>query len=238
VLLDNKSIVVAYDHKRGENKQKLRKNEDREAKEYGDCIDCKQCVLVCPTGIDIRNGTQLECVNCTACIDACDSIMDKVGFDRGLIRYASENNIEKGEKFSYNARIKSYIIVLVLLFTFFVTLLFLRNDVQANILHLPGQMYTTQGEIVSNVYTYKLINKTNDTYENIEMKLLSHEGVIEVVGGRIVIPKGGLFQGTLFVKIDKKNLNSSKEKIKIGIFANGDLIEETSTNFSSPLQIK
>ncbi len=238
VLLDNKSIVVAYDHKRGENRQKLRKNEDREAKEFGDCIDCKQCVLVCPTGIDIRNGTQLECVNCTACIDACDSIMDTVGFDRGLIRYASENNIEKGEKFTYNTRIISYIVVLTLLFSFFVTLLFLRNDVQANLLHLPGQLYTTEGEEVSNVYTFKLINKTNDTYEDVDIQLISHEGKIEVVGGQVNIPKGGLYEGTLFIKINKRNLSASKEKIKIGIYANGELIDKTDTNFSSPLQNK
>jgi cytochrome c oxidase accessory protein FixG len=238
VLLDNKSIVVAYDHKRGESRQKLRKNEDREEKEYGDCIDCKQCVLVCPTGIDIRNGTQLECVNCTACIDACDSMMDTIGFDRGLIRYASENNIEKGEKFSYNTRIISYIVVLTLLFSFFVTLLFLRNDVQANLLHLPGQLYTTDGEEVSNVYTFKLINKTNDVYENIKIRLVSHEGKIEVVGGQVNIPKGGLYEGTLFIKINKEELSSSKEKINIGIYAGEELIEKTHTNFSSPLQIK
>lgn len=238
VLLDNKSIVVAYDHKRGENRQKLRKNEDRVEKEYGDCIDCKQCVLVCPTGIDIRNGTQLECVNCTACIDACDSIMDRVGFDRGLIRYASENNIENGEKFSYNTRIISYIVVLTLLFSFFVTLLFLRNDVQANFLHLPGQLYSTEGEQVSNVYTFKLINKTNEKFDNIKIELVSHKGIIEVVGGQVKIPKGGLFEGTVFVKINKEDLSSSKEKIEIGIFADGELIEETHTNFSSPLQIK
>ncbi|MDO9261255.1 MAG: cytochrome c oxidase accessory protein CcoG, partial [Flavobacteriaceae bacterium] len=82
VLLDNKSINVVYDYVRGEStsgRQKLRKNEDRKTAGYGDCIDCKQCVQVCPTGIDIRNGTQLECVNCTACIDACDDIMDKSG---------------------------------------------------------------------------------------------------------------------------------------------------------------
>jgi cytochrome c oxidase accessory protein FixG len=238
VLLDNKSIVVAYDHKRGENRHKLRKDEDREAKQYGDCIDCKQCVLVCPTGIDIRNGTQLECVNCTACIDACDNIMDTVGFDRGLIRYASENNIEKGEKFSYNARIISYIVVLTLLFSFFVTLLFLRNDVQANILHLPGQLYSTEGDIVRNVYTFKLINKTNHPYDNLDIRLISHEGDIEVVGGQVNVPKGGLFEGTLFIKINKKDLSSSKEKLEIGIFSDGELIEETNTNFSSPLQVK
>jgi cytochrome c oxidase accessory protein FixG len=238
VLLDNKSIVVAYDHKRGESRQKLRKNEDREEKEYGDCIDCKQCVLVCPTGIDIRNGTQLECVNCTACIDACDSIMDTVGFDRGLIRYASENNIIKGEKFEYNSRIISYIVVLTLLFSFFVTLLFLRNDVQANFLHLPGQLYATEGDQVSNVYTFKIINKTNNPYQDIKIKLISHEGVMEVVGGQVNIPEGGLYEGTVFVKIDKDKLSASKEKIKIGIYSKDELIEETHTNFSSPLQIK
>ncbi len=238
VLLDNKSIVVAYDHKRGENRQKLRKGENREEKELGDCIDCKQCVLVCPTGIDIRNGTQLECVNCTACIDACDEIMDQVGFEKGLIRYASENNIEKGEKFKFNARIISYTIVLTLLLGFLVTLLFLRNDVEATVLHLPGQLYFQEGETISNVYTYKLINKTNNDYENVEVRLLSHEGSVELVGGKITIPKSGLFEGTLFVKIQQDVLDSSKEKIKIGIFSEGELIEDTTTNFSSPLRVE
>ena len=237
VLLDNQSIVVAYDHKRGENRQKLRKGEDREERGLGDCIDCKQCVLVCPTGIDIRHGTQLECVNCTACIDACDEIMDQVGFPKGLIRYASENNIEKEEKFSFNARIISYSVVLTLLLGFLITLLFLRNDIQANILHIPGQIYTTEGVTVSNVYTYKLINKTNETFEQVEIKLLSHEGDIEVVGGNITVPKGGMYEGTLFIRIDKKELSSSKEEIKIGIFAGNKLVEETESNFSSPLQV-
>ena len=87
VLLDNKSIIVAYDHKRGEKEEgraKFKKNEDREASGKGDCIDCSQCVQVCPTGIDIINGTQLECVNCTACIDACNHMMDAVIFHEDL----------------------------------------------------------------------------------------------------------------------------------------------------------
>ena len=96
VLLDNKTINVAYDYKRGERdlgRSKFKKNEDRAALGKGDCIDCKQCVVVCPTGIDIRNGTQLECVNCTACIDECDHIMESINLPKGLIRYASEENI-------------------------------------------------------------------------------------------------------------------------------------------------
>src|SRR5690606_12468123 len=93
VMLDRNSIVVAYDYIRGEIRGKFKKNEDRTQANKGDGIDCNQCVDVCPTGIDIRNGTQLECVNCTACIDACDHMMESVGLPRGLIRYDSEEGI-------------------------------------------------------------------------------------------------------------------------------------------------
>ncbi|EDO25799.1 predicted protein, partial [Nematostella vectensis] len=118
VLLDNKTINVAYDFVRGEKtagRAKFKKNEDRAATGKGDCIDCMQCVHVCPTGIDIRNGTQLECVNCTACIDECDHMMEKVGLPKGLIRYASEDNIEKKAPFAFTARMKGYSAVLFIL---------------------------------------------------------------------------------------------------------------------------
>ena len=241
VLLDRKSIIVAYDHKRGENengRKKFRKNENRNDLGYGDCIDCNQCVVVCPTGIDIRNGTQLECVNCTACIDACDEIMDKTGFDRGLIRYASEDDIEKGAPFEFNARIKAYTLVLTVLTVFLVTLLFLRTDIEATILRLPGQMFSTKGDIVSNVYTFKLINKTVNDLENIDIKLISHNGEVKIVGGNSKVLNGDLTEGTLFIEIEKKDLTSSKERLKLGVYANGELIETTSTNFPGPIQIK
>src|SRR6478736_8703426 len=117
VLLDNKSINVAYDFVRGEKEKgraKFNKKEDRAASGKGDCIDCHQCVNVCPMGIDIRNGTQLECTNCTACIDECDSIMESVNLPKGLIRYASEDEIEKKEPFKFTARMKGYTAVLVI----------------------------------------------------------------------------------------------------------------------------
>lgn len=120
VMLDKNSIVVAYDYLRGEPRKHFRKNEERKA---GNCVDCMECVKVCPTGIDIRNGTQLECVNCTACIDACDEIMEKFDFPKGLIRYASENNIAKNEKMKFTKRMVAYTVVLSLLVGVLATLL-------------------------------------------------------------------------------------------------------------------
>src|SRR5699024_4304796 len=111
-------------------------------------IDCFQCVYVCPTGIDIRNGTQLECVNCTACIDACDAMMEAVNLPKGLIRYASEENIEKKKKFEFTPRLRGYTALLTILIGFLVGTLFLRSDVQANVLRLPGQLYERKDDHV------------------------------------------------------------------------------------------
>ncbi|MGB0892308.1 MAG: cytochrome c oxidase accessory protein CcoG, partial [Flavobacteriaceae bacterium] len=178
VLLDNKTINVAYDYVRGEKEKgraKFKKNEDRSETGKGDCIDCKQCVHVCPTGIDIRNGTQLECVNCTACIDECDNMMVNVGLPKGLIRYASEENIAKKLPFEFSPRIKGYSAVLLILISIFIGMLFLRNDVEATILRLPGQLYQhKENNIISNVYTFKIINKTNKEFRDVNYKILSH----------------------------------------------------------------
>ncbi len=239
VLLDNKSIVVAYDYKRGEKeagRAKFRKKEDRPSTGKGDCIDCHQCVDVCPTGIDIRNGTQLECVNCTACIDACDFMMEKVDLPKGLIRFASEDNIAKGEKPLFTARMKGYTAVLVILTGLLIGMLFLRNDVEATILRLPGQLYETkENNVISNVFTYKLINKTSNQIENVSIKLLSHDGLVNLVGDtHLVVPKQQMSEGTLFIEIPRKDIKKSKEKIKIGVYSNGELIETTTTNFLGP----
>ncbi|MFI0428114.1 cytochrome c oxidase accessory protein CcoG [Mariniflexile sp. HMF6888] len=240
VLLDNKSIVVAYDHKRGEGengRKKIRKNEDRHALGYGDCIDCFQCVHVCPTGIDIRNGTQLECVNCTACIDECDSIMDSVNLPKGLIRYASEDNIEKKTPFKLTARMKGYMAVLTILVGLLIGMLFLRNDVEATVLRLPGQLFEhKENNIISNVFTYKLINKTTNDIEDVSFKLLSHKGTLKLVAtsNSFTVPKSGIAKGTLFVEINNAALTGDRNRIKIGVYQGDKLIETTTANFLGP----
>ena len=238
VLLDNQSINVAYDHFRGEatlGRAKWDKRENRAETGKGDCIDCHQCVVVCPTGIDIRNGTQLECVNCTACIDECDTIMEKVGLPKGLIRYASEDEIVKKEKFKLTTRMKGYIGVLTLLIGVLISLLFLRNDFEATILRLPGQLFEHKGENISNIYTYKIVNKTVKDFDSVYFKLVSPKGTIKMVGNPFVkVKKQGLAQGTLFVEINPAFIEGDKTKIKIEIYNKNELIETTKTSFLGP----
>ncbi len=240
VLLDRKSIQVSYDYVRGEKetgRAKFKKSEDRSTTGKGDCIDCNQCVEVCPTGIDIRNGSQLECVNCTACMDACDSVMDSVNLPKGLIRYASEENIDNGEKPSFNARIIGYTTVLTILLIVVASLLFLRSDVDTTLLRLPGQLYQTeQNGDISNVFTYKMVNKTNFD-KAVELKLISHKGEIEMVGHEAIVVKASeRYEGTIFIKISKDQLNRTKNKVIIGVYEEGELIKKVKTNFIGPMK--
>jgi cytochrome c oxidase accessory protein FixG len=238
VLLDNKSINVAYDFVRGEKEQgraKFNKKEDRENTGKGDCIDCKQCVNVCPTGIDIRNGTQLECVNCTACIDECDVIMDSVGLPKGLIRYASEDEIEKKAPFKFTARMKGYTAILAILVGILIGLLFLRTEVEATILRLPGQLFQHKGDNISNVFTFKVINKTNDDFNDIHFKLEGIKGTLNVVGKQhFKVKKQGMSEGTMFIEINQFLLEGDRTKLKIELYDGDKKIETSRTSFLGP----
>ncbi|WP_179008202.1 cytochrome c oxidase accessory protein CcoG [Winogradskyella forsetii] len=240
VLLDNKSIVVAYDYKRGEaenGRKKFKKNEDRDALGYGDCIDCLQCVNVCPTGIDIRNGTQLECVNCTACIDECNDIMEKINLPKGLIRFASENEIEKKEPFKITARMKGYIAVLTILIGILAGMLLLRSDVEARILRLPGQLYEHKDDgIISNVYTFKLVNKTSKEIDDLTFKLRGWDGTINVVSTSetFSVESQGIAEGTLFIELKQSDLSGDKNEVTIDLYSEDEIIETTSVTFMGP----
>ncbi len=236
VMLDRNSMVISYDYKRGEERGKLRKNEERT---IGDCIDCKQCVHVCPTGIDIRNGQQLECINCTACIDECDHIMDRIGKPRGLIRFASENDIEKGEKFKFTSRIIAYIIVLVLITSSLGGLLLLRTDIDTTVLRTPGMLFQTADDgQISNLYNMSFINKTLDTL-HIELKMPFEGSSVEVVGGDdIILYPQNITNSVVFLKISKDYLKGISTKIKVEVWDRNknEKISTEKTSFLGPMK--
>lgn len=232
VLLDRNSIVIAYDYRRGEPRGKIHKNEERK---IGDCVDCSLCVAVCPTGIDIRNGTQLECINCTACIDACDTVMDKVGMQKGLIRYASENNIADRAKFKITPRLMGYSAILVILFGSLVTLLALRSDLDTTILRTPGQMFQKVGDDkVSNLYNIQMVNKTYKSMD-ISLKVEGYDAQIEYVGKPLDhVGKDSLAEGVFFIVLPKNVLTKLKTPLVVEIWSNGKLIDTERTNFLGP----
>ncbi|MBL9139348.1 MAG: cytochrome c oxidase accessory protein CcoG [Verrucomicrobiales bacterium] len=236
-LLDENSIVVAYDHKRGEHRGILHRKEtpaQRKEAGKGDCVDCKQCVTVCPTGIDIRDGTQMECVNCTACIDACDSVMSKVGRPTGLIRYASLNGIERGEKLRATPRLIGYGVVLVALIALFLYLLFTRSEVQTTLLRAPGALFQQMpnGKI-SNLYVVKLVNKTHREIP-VEMKLENVQGEIRVMGRDLRIPAEKLVEVSVLIELDPSVLRSGNHPLQIGVYHGEKRIEKLKTVFVGP----
>lgn len=236
VLLDRNSMVVAYDYKRGEPRSHVRKGEDRRAAGKGDCIDCHHCADVCPAGIDIRNGTQLECINCTACIDACDFMMKKVGLPKGLIRFTSEKAIAEGAKFRITPRIAAYTGVLLLLLTALISLTALRSDVDVTLLRAPGMLYQEQsGNRISNLYTYKIINKTRKEMP-LEFQLENRQGEIQVVGDKkpVIQPEGSL-EGSLFIILPEDEVHKIKTKLEVGIYSGDKLIQTKKTAFMGHL---
>lgn len=233
VMLDRNSIVVAYDYERGEPRGKVSKKTEND---LGDCIDCDLCVKVCPTGIDIRNGTQMECVNCTACIDACDSIMDKVKRPRGLIRYASEENIAAKNPFAFTARLKAYSVALIALLGILSFILVSRPDIETRILRVGGQLYHLQAEegTVSNLFNLHLVNKTFEEIP-VELRLLDRAGRIDIVGNKdLTVPAEGNVQATFFIYLPLNETDSRTTTLKIGVFSGDRQISTTKTNFLSP----
>lgn len=246
VLLDNNSINVMYDYQRGEPRTKPQNREDlgRKAKledlglspetNYGDCIDCHQCVRVCPMGIDIRNGTQLECVHCTACIDACDDVMDKINKPRGLIRYSSENAIREENKKIFTPRVAGYSsILMVLLITFF-TLMGMRADTETSILRQPGTLYQKlPNNQYSNIYEVKVINKTFKPI-HYKVQLQNPNGELTPLGDFSEVPSQGSTKGRLLIKLPAESLTGAQTELTFNVYANGKKVETITSGFIGP----
>ncbi len=245
VLLVDDTIVVHYDFVRGEkraslkDRNKLIKAGEATEDEFGDCIDCGQCVAVCPTGIDIRNGTQLECVNCTACMDACDEVMVKINKPKGLIRYSSEKSIKEGVPFKLPGRAKAYIGVLIVILALFVYMASNRVALEGIILRTPGMTYQyVEGDSthIFNVYNYKLINKTSSDLHDITIKVKGiKDAKLKLVPEKIdLIPEFGRATGNIILTIPVSEMKGYRTPVQFEIFSEGKLVHSPKTNFLGP----
>lgn len=231
VLMDRNSMIVAYDYKRGEPREKFKKMKAAEIN-VGDCLDCFQCVKVCPTGIDIRNGSQMECVGCTACIDACNTMMKATGRNTGLIRYASENGIADSKKLRYTGRMKFYTVVLIVLAGLLSFLLVSRKNVDGTIVRAPGMLYQERGaDSLSNLYTIKIINKTLADIP-LYLRLENAPGrIIEAEGKNIEVKKEGQATGSFFIVLPKSFMTTHKLALRVGLYQGNTQIATTETTF-------
>lgn len=245
VLLVDNSIVVHYDYVRGEKRASLKEKKQlidsgkNKEEDFGDCIDCDQCVAVCPTGIDIRNGTQLECVNCTACMDACDEVMVKIKKPKGLIRYSSEFSIKERKPFKLSKRGYAYIAILSILIAVFAIVASKRVAVEGIILRTPGMTYQYapgDSSKITNLYNYKLINKTSGVIKDVTIKAEGVEGLeLFTAPGKIEdIQEFKMATGTLIVTIPVKGMKGYKTPLKFTIFSEGKLMDEENSNFLGP----
>ncbi|MFO0448449.1 MAG: cytochrome c oxidase accessory protein CcoG [Pseudomonadota bacterium] len=159
-MFDRDTLIITYDAERGEPRGARGRNVDAKAKGLGSCVDCTLCVQVCPTGIDIRDGLQYECIACAACIDACDAVMDKVGYPKGLIRYTTQNALDGHPTRVMRPRMVVYATLLGGLFVAGVVALALRNPLGLDVIRDRNALYreTAAGQ-VENVYDVRILNK-------------------------------------------------------------------------------
>ncbi|MFQ5633947.1 MAG: cytochrome c oxidase accessory protein CcoG [Gammaproteobacteria bacterium] len=165
-MFDRDPLIVSYDTARGEPRGGRRRGTDLAAEGLGDCTDCNICVQVCPTGIDIRKGLQYECTTCASCIDACNGVMDRMGYPRGLIRYTTQHSLDGKQTHLLRPRTVLYGVVLLALFAGFVVSILNRVPMQLDVIRDRNALYRTLSDgRIENVYTLKLQNKTEERQE-------------------------------------------------------------------------
>ncbi len=232
-LIDSHTITVTYDWKRGEPRGKLSRANAAPAR--GDCVDCHQCVTVCPTGIDIRNGIQLECINCTACVDACDDVMRRLARPAGLIRLTSHAAVERGRDRWWTPRVAAYGTVWVALVAAVVGVLVARADLDVVILRQPGTMFTTvdAGDI-ANFYNVQIINRTNRP-RALEYRAVGLRGAAVTALGPIgVAAPNGLVESRLLIQAPRASLTGATTPVRVEVHADGRLIETITSSFLGP----
>ena len=238
VMFDSNTLVVAYDYNRGENRGPRKKTADHKAQGMGDCIDCKACVHVCPTGIDIRNGLQYSCITCAACIDACDTIMDKMGYDKGLIRYTTENELEGTKTHLVRPRMVGYAVALIVMFGMFFYSLNSRTSFELDVLRDRNQLYRTNaaGEI-ENVYTIKLVNK-QEMPHTMTLSVTGIEGIKANSPMTFTVDSGEVASHIVRLALPAGSDIKGNKEIEFTVSAEGEGLHETSTSsrFITPIK--
>jgi cytochrome c oxidase accessory protein FixG len=205
-MFDSDTLIISYDEERGEPRGSRKRTDDPQAKGLGSCIDCHLCVQVCPTGIDIREGLQYECIACAACIDACDSIMDRMNYPRGLIRYTTENALNHKKSSIFRPRVLIYATILIALISVLVGSLATRTPLILDVIRDRNTLYREAADgIIENIYTLKIINQHPDTRE-FELDVSGIEGIaLDGAPDPLLVPGGEVLSLPVRVRAHRDN---------------------------------
>jgi len=237
VMFDNDTLIISYDEERGEPRGSRKRNEDPATKNLGSCIDCTLCVQVCPTGIDIRDGLQYQCIACSACIDVCDDVMDKMGYERGLIKYTTENARQGKSVSLFRPRILVYAVSLIIMSLGLTTAIAMRVPLEVDITRDRTRLFNeTDTGLIENTYSLQIINKDESIHQyhitatGIDgMKMSIKSETIEVAAGEVIdIP--------LRLQVDAYNLKKRSTEIMLSVVSidNADIRVSEATRFLGP----
>jgi len=193
-MFDKDTLIITYDGKRGEPRGK--------GAGKGDCVDCSICVQVCPTGIDIRNGLQYECIGCAACIDGCDQVMDKVGRPRGLIRYSTQNAIEGKPTRLLRPRVLVYSAILGAITVAAATSLYLRTPLKVDVIRDRAAIAReVEGGLIENVYRLQIMNTVEEA-RAFEIRVSGLPGILVWGGSTTGVPAAASRMVPIRVRIE------------------------------------
>lgn len=232
-LIDARTITVTYDHLRGEPRRRM--DPTAAAGSAGDCVDCHRCVTVCPTGIDIRHGIQLECVSCTACIDTCNDVMRRVGRAPGLIRHTSAEALRHGTQHWLSPRVKAYGAVWLVLVSTVAVLLATRSDLDVLILRQPGTLYATvPGGDVANFYTVQAFNRTGHPLA-FGIEILEPRGATVTALGPVAdVGAYGILEARLLLRVPEASLAGPSTPVRFAVRSRGRVVQEIESAFLGP----
>ncbi|MDC3332791.1 cytochrome c oxidase accessory protein CcoG [bacterium] len=214
VMFDSDTLIVSYDEARGESRGARKKNSDYQARGLGDCIDCKICVQVCPVGIDIRDGLQYECINCALCIDGCNSVMEQMGYDKGLVKYTTENKLAGKPGKVLRPRLVGYAIAIVIMLSLFFWVLLTRTPLKLDVIRDRGALYhETYDGLIENTYTLKIINMSQQSADYI-VEVEGLDGVSFVGKSTFYVEAGEVLQQPVKLAIDPVKLSQVTQKIE------------------------
>lgn len=213
-MFDKDTLIISYDEKRGETRGARKKNIDPKEKGLGDCVDCTLCVQVCPTGIDIRDGLQYQCIGCAACVDVCDDVMDKMNYDKGLIKYTTQNRMDGKTTHLFRPRIVVYAALLVILSLSLVYSIATRIPLELNIIRDRNALYKeTVDGLVENIYTLKLINMdTRDHQYDLRVDGLK-DMIFVKPQSKISIKSGEVVNMAVRIQVDPVNLPQTSNSV-------------------------